>query len=1324
LGNLFSKYFLEKGILETEDYKKINNEDLDKKYKEIKKLFDSFPKKIKKDETFTEDNLIKPILDILGFYYTRQVSIEKKGRSDVPDYLLFVDKNDKEIFDKSEQSERPYNRVSLILEAKRWKRELDKGDKEDPVDPSIPSNQILRYLSTIEISSNGKVLWGILTNGKIWRLYYHKFPSRSEGFVEFDLEEIFDEEAQLFNKNFEKFKIFYLLFRKDAFIKTLYRPDKTFLEIALEEGKKWEEKISSDLKDKIFTDVFPQLAKGFLKNFDDKINENILNEIYNNVLILLYRLLFLFYAEDRSLLPVYDKNYYEYSISKIRDEIKEKIDNKEVLSEVATTHYDRLKNLFKIINLGDKSLKIPSYNGKLFDNNIHEFLEKYSIPDKYLIPSIDKLSRNYEEENKPRINYRELSVRQLGTIYEGLLEFKLKIAEENLKIKKEKGRVIYEIAKENEKFDIKKGDIYITNDRSERKATGSYYTPDYIVQYIVKHTLEPLINDKVNEFENHIERIEKLSKEEINKELFNLNLRNEKINFLRNELLKKYDIIDSILNIKIVDPAMGSGHFLVGAVDFLSDKILELIDKYNNKEIFGKEKYIIPIVGKIEEIRKRILEKSNKEGYLIQENYLNDKDIIKRIVLKRSIYGVDLNPLAVELAKVSLWLHTFMIGAPLSFLDHHLKCGNSLIGANLEDFYQKVLKKELWLFGSPFTGFIRAIDELKKLEIIDDLDISEIEVSNKIYEDVIKNLEPYKKILDLYLLDLYINDKDKTPIKLIDGTKGEPLEIIQYKIQLDDEEKLLIDESLKISKEEKFFHWKLEFPEIFYEQGKIKENGGFDIVIGNPPYIRQEGIKDIKNILQYLDYEVYDPRGDIYTYFYERGYQILKNGGKLGFITSNKWMRAKYGEKLRNLFLNKTNLIELIDFGGYKVFETATVDTNITIFEKDKINLENDVFTLKIKDDFTGDLENYFNQNKFSIKQKNFTESVFTIEKEDILDIKKKIENIGIPLKNWNVKIYRGILTGFNEAFIIDTETRNRILSDCKNDEERKRTEEIIKKVLRGRDIFRYGYRWAGLWIILAKFGFYKIANEYPAVVNHLSKYEKELKSRGQCKYTRVGNNKTNEEYTGQHHWLELDNNPKDDYLKEFEKEKIVWQEIVREPSFAYDKEKYYFEATTFLMTGEDLKYLLGLLNSKAVTFFFKQFYAGGGLGLEGYRYKKIFLEQIPIPKPIENDKNKLTEFVDKMIYYTNKKQILELFIEDEIKPGTLEMIEALKELQNHPSWLDNSSLELKKEIARNLITEYNKIISEIDKSIDSLVYKLYNLTDHEINIIETYFNK
>lgn len=1315
MGQLFSKYFLEEGIKETFDYKNLDNETLYKKYKKIKDFYLNFPKKLNKDETFTEDKIIKPILNELGFFYTRQPSLEKKGRRDVPDFILFTNEEDKEIFDRSEKSELPFHRASLILEAKRWNRALDKGDKLDPIDPSIPSNQILRYLSIIESSSNGKVLWGILTNGRCWRLYYHKFPSRSEGFIEFDLDEILEGKATLFEEeNLEKFKIFYLLLRKEAFIKIPERPDKTFLEIALEEGKKWEERISSDLKDKIFTDVFPGLAKGFIENIKQEIDGNILKEIYDNVLIFLYRLLFLFYAEDRSLLPNYDKNYYEYSITKIREEIKEKIDKNETLSEKATSYYNRLNDLFEIINSGDRSLKIPPYNGKLFDNNYYPFLKENSIPDKFLIPAIDKLSRNYKDENKIWINYRELSVRQLGTIYEGLLEFKLKIAEENLKIKKEKGLEVYEVAKEGEKIDIKKGELYITNDKSERKATGSYYTPDYIVQYIVKSCLEPLIEQKVKEFENQIERIKNLDRKELVKELFRLN-KNNKIDFLKNEILKKYDIIDSILKIKIVDTAMGSGHFLVGAVDYLSDRILELIDQYNNKEIFGNEKYVIPIVEKIEDIRKKIVEKSEKEGYIIQLNYLNDKDIIKRIVLKRCIYGVDLNPLAVELAKVSLWLHTFMIGAPLSFLDHHLKCGNSLIGTNLEDFYQKVLNKELWLFGSPFTGFLRAIDELKKLETIDDIDISEIEESNKIYEDVIRIVKPYKKLLNLYTLSFFI--EDNSPIEFIDGRKGEPLDIILGKISLNSEEKEVLENSLKISKEKRFFHWKLEFPEVFYEENKTKENLGFDVVIGNPPYIRQEKLKDIKDNFRKLDYEVYDASADIYTYFYEKGFDILREGGILGFITSNKWMRAKYGEKLRNLFLNKTNIKQIIDFGGVKVFETSTVDTNITIFEKRAKDLDNEILVSNVKDDFEGDLYNYLNKNKFYLKQSDLNVNTFIIENKDVLELKRKIEGIGIPLKDWNVKIYFGIKTGFNEAFIIDSKKREEILNNCKDEDERKRTEDIIKPVLRGRDIGRYYYKWAGLWIIKIESGwtntnrgttnpeeFFK--QKYPAIYNHLISFAKN-KGKGKGLFNRDDQGD---------YWWEL---RECSYYPEFEKEKIVWQEIVREPSFAFDSNNFYCEATTFIMTGEYLKYLLGILNSKPVSFFFKKFYSGGWLG-EGFRYKKVFLEQLPIPKPSEENEKEIIKLVDKMIDLTYKKQILELFIEDEIKSGTKKMLEVLKQLQTHPSWIDNSSLEYKKEIAKNLITSYEDQIKETDKLIDSIVYTLYNLTTDEIRLIES----
>ncbi|MGC8965163.1 MAG: Eco57I restriction-modification methylase domain-containing protein, partial [Brevinematia bacterium] len=280
--------------------------------------------------------------------------------------------------------------------------------------------------------------------------------------------------------------------------------------------------------------------------------------------------------------------------------------------------------------------------------------------------------------------------------------------------------------------------------------------------------------------------------------------------------------------------------------------------------------------------------------------------------------------------------------------------------------------------------------------------------------------------------------------------------------------------------------------------------------------------------------------------------------GILTFISSNKWMRAKYGEKLRKFLKEKTILKEIIDFGGYKVFE-ATVDTNIVVFEKKPSANVNEFFYLNVSDDFDGkDLYGYFNRNASVMSQEDLSDSAWTLADDKVLALKKKIESIGKPLKDWDVKIYRGVLTGFNEAFIIDTETRDKILANCKTDEERKRTEEIIKPVLRGRDIEKWRYKWAGLWIIVISAGWTNknrggkdpetyFKETFPALYEHLISFaNKEVEGR------RKG--LLNRDDQGDYWWELRDC----DYYPEFEKEKIVWQEIVREPSFAYDNTKKY----------------------------------------------------------------------------------------------------------------------------------------------------------------------
>ncbi len=423
-----------------------------------------------------------------------------------------------------------------------------------------------------------------------------------------------------------------------------------------------------------------------------------------------------------------------------------------------------------------------------------------------------------------------------------------------------------------------------------------------------------------------------------------------------------------------------------------------------------------------------------------------------------------------------------------------------------------------------------------------------------------------------------------------------------------------------------------------------------------------------------LKYEVFERSGDIYCLFIEKAMKLLKPGGYLGFIISNKWMRAKYGKKLRR-FLSNKNPILIVDLGP-NVFEEATVDTCIIIVQN--CDNRNELYGVSVNEKITN-LSDYVKQNK--LKLDGIGEDIWFIGNETEEKLKEKIEQIGKPLKKWNAKIYFGIKTGFNEAFIIDKETRNKILNECKTEEERRITSEIIKPVLRGRDIGRYYYKWAGSFAIVIPSGWTNqnrngkkpekfISEKFPALMNYIKKFEEKSKSR----------------YDQGDYWWELRSC---DYYQEFENEKILWQEIVREPSFTYDNSGIYCEATTFLMTGSNLKYLLGILNSKPGAYFFKTFYAGGGLGEKGYRYKKIFLEKLPIP--LVNPKikfivSKIDNLVDKMLSLNkNLNQISDKKANERTK---------IEE-------------KIKEEIERT------------DKKIDELIYKIYNITDKEKEIIE-----
>ena len=407
---------------------------------------------------------------------------------------------------------------------------------------------------------------------------------------------------------------------------------------------------------------------------------------------------------------------------------------------------------------------------------------------------------------------------------------------------------------------------------------------------------------------------------------------------------------------------------------------------------------------------------------------------------------------------------------------------------------------------------------------------------------------------------------------------------------------------------------------FFSAEWMFNVKDGFDIIIGNPPYIQlQNNGGELNKLYAPCGFQSFASTGDIYCLFYERGWQLLKENGHLCFITSNKWMRAGYGEKLRTFFANNTDPKLMIDFGGVKIFESATVDTNILLYEKSK-NTHHTRCAVTNK------------QNKDSINNL----SVFVQQQGTFCDfsggdswvilspieqsIKRKIEAVGTPLKDWDINIYRGVLTGCNEAFIISTEKRNEILANCKTEDERKRTEELIRPILRGRDIKRYGYEWADLWLINTHNGVKERIpririEDYPAVKAHLDQFWDKIKDRAD-----QGDTPYNLRNCA--------------YLEEFSKPKICWASV-GQTSYSLIPPGYLLLDTNYFFAIDSPYYLLILLNSKLVTWWINTEDTPIGSG-GAFRHYKYNLQKLSLPKFIPELNNYNLKAIDKVSIYDN----------------------------------------------------------------------------------------
>jgi hypothetical protein len=886
---LFSQHYLDYRIQECPEWQldvKLDFEQLKNLYLSKKAILPTL------NEAQTEDIFIKPVLDILGFSNIPQVVTRGKGRAERPDYALFANEADRDTAYSLQSHETAfYGRVLVIAEAKYWERPLSKvsaNDKRDIFKNENPSFQISSYLTGTGVD------WGILTNGREWRLYYRQASSTATEFYPVDLVELLETE------DLEKFKYFWLFFRSAAFEKDSY--NKNFLERVREGSTTYATQVGNELKTLVFEQIFPDLAGGFVADAIRRGKTGEPKQIYAATLSFLYKLLFLLYAEARNLLPI-TTAYRDYSLIKITQEIAESVDKQKTLSGTSTKIYKSLLSLFEIVDRGDSALEVPRYNGGLFHFDFHEaedikdypdnyFLYEHQLSDAVLFPALDKLAR-FE---KLPIDYSFLGVRQLGSIYEGLLEYRVVIADGN------------------------NGKVHLENDKGERKATGSYYTPDYIVKYIVSHTLKPILEERKQKFADLMTQISQL-----HEKMADGRLGVQSRNGLQKDLQRlERKSTNTLLDIKICDPAMGSGHFLVEAVDYFTDELIIILNEYPEHN---------PVLEMLKQTREGILANLQQQGITIDVNKLEDTQLLQRVVMKRCIYGVDLNPMAVELAKVSLWLHSFTIGAPLSFLDHHLRCGNSLIGTTAREAEANMVKEEsgqLNFLTGPFVGLLRAAEIMRGVSTLSDATFAEVETSERLFKEFDQAAKPYKRLLDIYV-SKYFGLKRADHFLRVYGTNA----INANSENMNAADIAVYEDARKLFEEKQFFHWDLEFPEVFIdlENASWKENPGFDAVIGNPPYgdILDKKSKDY--LINVTGMKT-GGRAEIYTNFIVLSTHITKSHGYQSFIIPNTCLDGFQFTGFRKIISNSTEIVNIVDFRNKNVFNDADVITMIIVLKK------------------------------------------------------------------------------------------------------------------------------------------------------------------------------------------------------------------------------------------------------------------------------------------------------------------------------------------------------------------------------------------------------
>lgn len=906
------------------------------------------------------------------------------------------------------------------------------------------------------------------------------------------------------------------------------------------------------------------------------------DEVFEAAASLMMRLVFLLKAEESALLPhgavSYDRSYgvlhlltrleraHRLAPERLRD---------------SSEAYAQLLGTFRLIHQGspDPDINVTAYGGDLFDPDTYPLLEGRprgaELPGAQRLcplPVRDSVIREMlrrlkyargENDALQRVSYRTLEIEQLGHMYEGLLDLKLQRAPQesllllltptskvpaptlvaseliggSLKdlggaIAKATGRAAVDVMnafKRNEQAEVdasrlpeglprelaaaapyvrkigvvRPGGLYVDYG-NRRHDQGAVYTPTSITEPLVRRALEPLV-------------------------------------FVGRKEERRLRSPRELLALRVCDPAMGSAAFLVQAVRFLAEHLANAWDEAlaSNPGVALTMPYGVPA--------------EHTPGELLMPEAREERVLwARRFVAERCVYGCDINPLAVEMAKLSLWLTTAAPDKPFTFLNHVLRQGNSIVGVDLAQLRNWSLARD----GSEQSLITRLLESTISVAAVTRHSLARLtgRASEAERRSILKKAEAATTRLGIaadLLVGPWLGQSDDS----VAGTQANSglLKVVAAQTEADWS---ALKEEAHSALATKPLHWPFEFPDVFLE------GLGFDAIIGNPPYVRQELISGLKRYLK-MSFRAFSGTADLYVYFFELGLRLLKPGGRLSMIVTNKWMRAAYGEGLRSTLASESCVEEIVDFGHAKqVFVNIDVFPSIVTLRRpvpeQPCSAQTAVCTIPRKQLRLDDLYSQIEKESFLLPQQSLGADPWQLDPPEVQALMQKMRDRGIPLqKHVGRPPLSGVKTGFNEAFVVDDKVRRKLL------EEDARCDSVLLPFIRGRDIKRWTPSDSGLWLLYIPWDFE--LDRFPAIARHLEQYRTKLSVRSDVRENQAP-------------WFAL-SRFRPEYAEWFSRPKIIYKEIQYTSSFALDAQGTCLNNTAFFIPKAEPA-LLGILNS------------------------------------------------------------------------------------------------------------------------------------------------